>query len=180
MSDHNQSPGASPTSAPSSSFSLALPDEAATAALGAALAQAAAAGLVIYLEGDLGAGKTTLVRAMLRALGHGGPVKSPTYALVEVYKLSSLYLYHFDFYRFDYPEEFVDAGLDDYFRQGALCLVEWPDKAAGFVPPPDLVLEFHFRDDGEGRDLRLHSRSTAGAQCLSALTRLLPPAAAPC
>ncbi|BBN88546.1 tRNA (adenosine(37)-N6)-threonylcarbamoyltransferase complex ATPase subunit type 1 TsaE [Azospira sp. APE16] len=159
--------------------SLLLANEAATQALGAALAQAAGPGLVIYLEGDLGAGKTTLVRALLRALGHTGPVKSPTYALVEVYKLSSLYLYHFDFYRFESPEEFVDAGLDDYFRQGALCLVEWPDKAAGFVPPPDLVLAFRFRDD-DGRDLLLQPHSPGGEQCVNALMSRLSSDAGPC
>ncbi|GBG00977.1 bifunctional alanine racemase/tRNA (adenosine(37)-N6)-threonylcarbamoyltransferase complex ATPase subunit type 1 TsaE [Azospira sp. I13] len=161
---------------------LFLPDEAATQALGAALAQVAGAGLVIYLEGDLGAGKTTLVRALLRALGHTGPVKSPTYTLVEVYKLSSLYLYHFDFYRFESPEEFVDAGLDDYFRQGALCLVEWPDKAAGFVPKPDLVLSYRFRegDSCDGRDVLLQPHSPGGEQCVNALMSRLPSAAAPC
>lgn len=146
-------------------------------ALGQALAPLLVSGMVVYLEGDLGAGKTTLVRALLRALGHQGPVKSPTYALVEVYKLSSLYLYHFDFYRFNHPEEFVDAGLDDYFRQGAACLVEWPDKAGAYVPTADLRLVFRFRPDG-GREVDVLSGSPGGASCLKCLSAqqdLLPP-----
>jgi tRNA threonylcarbamoyladenosine biosynthesis protein TsaE len=128
---------------------------------------------VVYLEGDLGAGKTTLVRALLRALGHKGPVKSPTYALVEVYVVSSLYWYHFDFYRFNHPEEFVDAGLGEYFRNDSVCLVEWPDKAAGFVPAADLVIALGFEqsvdgsDAGEGRRIQLCARSAEGEQCLN-------------
>ncbi|QRJ63434.1 tRNA (adenosine(37)-N6)-threonylcarbamoyltransferase complex ATPase subunit type 1 TsaE [Azospira restricta] len=121
--------------------------------------------MVVYLDGDLGAGKTTLVRAMLRALGHAGPVKSPTYTLVEVYVISSLYWYHFDFYRFNHPEEFVDAGLGEYFRSDSVCLVEWPDKAAGYVPPPDLVVALAFA--GNGRRAVLSPRSPEGRQCLS-------------
>jgi tRNA threonylcarbamoyladenosine biosynthesis protein TsaE len=111
-------------------YSDFLADEAATTDFARKLAVCLHPGLVVYLEGDLGAGKTTLVRALLRALGHKGPVKSPTYALVEVYVVSSLYWYHFDFYRFNHPEEFVDAGLGEYFRNDSVCLVEWPDKAA--------------------------------------------------
>lgn len=166
-SDHNQS-----------ALTLHLPDEAATIALGQTLAPLVEGSMVIYLEGDLGAGKTTLVRALLRALGHQGPVKSPTYTLVEVYKLSSLYLYHFDFYRFNDPEEFVDAGLDDYFRQGAACLVEWPDKAGAYVPAADLRLVFRFRADG-GREVDLLPGSPGGALCLKCLntqSSILPPA----
>ena len=150
--------------------SLHLADEAGTVALGAALAPVLHAGLVVWLEGDLGAGKTTLARALLRALGHQGPVKSPTYTLVELYNVSSLYLYHFDFYRFNDPEEFDDAGLGEYFRDDSLCLVEWPAKAAGFVPPADLALVFRFSGNTPeaGRRLDLEPRSAAGAQCLSA------------
>jgi tRNA threonylcarbamoyladenosine biosynthesis protein TsaE len=156
-----------------------LADEAASGVFGRQLAACLAPGMVIYLEGDLGAGKTTLVRALLRALGHQGPVKSPTYTLVEVYVISSLYWYHFDFYRFNHPEEFVDAGLGEYFRSDSVCLVEWPDKAAGFVPPPDLVvaLEFQpFEQSGhDGRRVTLSARSPEGEQCLN--TFLTTPAA---
>ena len=133
-----------------------------------------APGMVIWLDGDLGAGKTTLVRALLRALGHTGPVKSPTYTLVEVYVVSSIYLYHFDFYRFNEPEEFADAGLGEYFRENALCLVEWPDKAAGYVPPADLALVFSFPEDTTlpGRRLELFARSEVGQECLNKLKAL--------
>jgi tRNA threonylcarbamoyladenosine biosynthesis protein TsaE len=154
-----------------------LADTEATEALGAMLAKVLigqAGGLVIYLDGDLGAGKTTLVRALLRALGHRGPVKSPTYALVELYEVSSLYLYHFDFYRFNDPSEFLEAGLDEYFQGMGICLVEWPEKAAGYLPPPDLRLALHVPaavgDGGQGgRRVELVAVSERGAQCLSAL-----------
>ncbi len=148
-----------------------LPDEAATAALGCELAPLLRPGLVVWLDGDLGAGKTTLARALLRGLGHAGPVKSPTYTLVEVYVVSSIYLYHFDFYRFNEPEEFEDAGLGEYFREDSVCLVEWPEKAAGFVPEADLAIVFRFATETPegGRILDLSARSEAGRQCLSAL-----------
>ncbi|NHC06008.1 tRNA (adenosine(37)-N6)-threonylcarbamoyltransferase complex ATPase subunit type 1 TsaE [Azonexus fungiphilus] len=147
-----------------------LPDEAATQRLGADLAQALQPGLVIYLEGDLGAGKTTLARALIRALGHAGPVKSPTYALVEVYVVSSLYLYHFDFYRFESPEEFLDAGFGEYFNDASVCLVEWPDKAAGCVPPPDLRLGL--RAAASARVAELAAASARGASCLKTLASI--------
>ena len=126
--------------------------------------------MIVHLDGDLGAGKTTLVRALLRKLGYVGPVKSPTYSLVEVYVVSSLYLYHFDFYRFESPEEFVDAGLGDYFHGDAICLVEWPEKACGCAPPPDLVFRYVFA--GDGRIVQAHATSEKGALCLSTLCRI--------
>ena len=125
-------------------------------------------GLVIFLEGDLGAGKTTLVRALIRGLGYAGPVKSPTYSLVEVYVISSLYLYHFDFYRFESPEEFLDAGLGEYFNENAVCLVEWPERADGCVPSPDLRLRLHHA--GFGRVLEALANTPEGATCLKRLT----------
>ncbi|MGB9495822.1 MAG: tRNA (adenosine(37)-N6)-threonylcarbamoyltransferase complex ATPase subunit type 1 TsaE [Azonexus sp.] len=124
-------------------------------------------GLVVFLEGDLGAGKTTLVRALIRALGHSGPVKSPTYSLVEVYVVSSLYLYHFDFYRFESPQEFLDAGFDEYFNENAVCLVEWPERAEGCVPPPDLRLRLHHA--GSGRVLEALATTPEGAQCIKSV-----------
>ena len=148
-----------------------LPDEAATQRLGAALAAALQPGLVIFLEGDLGAGKTTLARAMIRALGHQGPVKSPTYSLVEVYVISSLYLYHFDFYRFESPEEFLDAGLDEYFNENAVCLVEWPERAQGCVPSPDLRLRLHHA--GLGRVLEAVADTPEGAACVNTVNSAL-------
>src|SRR5438105_15294510 len=110
------------------SADIKLPDAAATAALGEALAAGAAPGLVIHLRGDLGAGKTTLVRGLLRALGHPGRVKSPTYTLVEPYELSSLHFYHFDFYRLKNQEEWEQAGFREYFVAEALCAVDWPER----------------------------------------------------
>lgn len=148
---------------------LHLRDEAATLALGAALARALSPGLVIYLEGDLGAGKTTLVRGMLRALGFAGHVKSPSFTLVELYAISRLDLYHFDFYRFANPEEYLDAGLDEYFHGDSICLVEWPDKARGYVPPADLRL--CLRHAAAGRDVRIEAASQRGAACLNVLSR---------
>jgi tRNA threonylcarbamoyladenosine biosynthesis protein TsaE len=144
-----------------------LPDEAATQRLGERLATALQPGLVIFLEGDLGAGKTTLVRALIRALGHAGPVKSPTYSLVEFYVISSLYLYHFDFYRFESPEEFLDAGLDEYFNDASVCLVEWPERAQGCVPSPDLRLRLHHA--GVGRIVEALADTPKGEACLNAL-----------
>jgi tRNA threonylcarbamoyladenosine biosynthesis protein TsaE len=154
---------------------LDLPDEAATLALGAALAPTLHPGLVITLEGDLGAGKTTLVRGLLRSLGYANKVKSPTYTLVEVHVVSGLNLYHFDFYRFNEPEEYLDAGLDEYFQGDGVCLVEWPDKAGTYMPPPDLrvCLSVFGRGDAAGRKAELSAFSAQGATCLNNLSSAL-------
>ncbi len=149
------------------SLSLPLPDEAATLALGAALAHALAPGLVIHLEGDLGSGKTTLARGVLRGLGWQGNVKSPTYTLVELYAISRLNLHHFDFYRFIQPEEYLDAGLDEYFQGGAVCLVEWPDKAGAYLAPADLRVVLSLA--GSGRRIEFLPLTAAGRACLSRL-----------
>jgi tRNA threonylcarbamoyladenosine biosynthesis protein TsaE len=143
------------------------------------LASSLAPGLVIYLRGDLGAGKTTLVRGLLRALGHGGSVKSPTYSLIEPYVVSRLDLYHFDFYRFSFPEEYLDAGLDEYFAGHGVCLVEWPDRAAPYLPAADLEihLEICRNEAGENREASLRALTEAGRSCLSALSP--PPPVAP-
>jgi tRNA threonylcarbamoyladenosine biosynthesis protein TsaE len=144
-----------------------LPDEAATLELGARLATTLHAGLIVYLSGDLGAGKTTLVRGCLRALGYGGRVKSPTFALVEVYRLSSLYLHHFDFYRFNDPREWVDAGFRDVFGGDNVCLVEWPEKAGNELPPADLAVRLEHA--GDGRAVLITANSEAGCRCLHGL-----------
>jgi len=141
--------------------------EAQTLALGEALGRALAPGLLIFLRGVLGAGKTTFARGVLRGLGYRGKVKSPSFTLVELYELSRLYLYHFDFYRLDKPGSWQDAGLRDYFGTDAVCLVEWPENAAGTLPPPDI--EARFALAGEARDIRLIAQSEAGRRCLNAL-----------
>ena len=156
-----------------------LPDDAATQAFGARFAAALTTlvdgapprfpGLDVHLRGDLGAGKTTLVRAVLRALGHPGRVRSPTYTLVEPYALDCAAgpptVYHFDLYRFADPAEWIDAGFRDYFGAGALCLVEWPERAAGLLPPADLILTLEVA--GDGRRLTAHACSDHGRACLA-------------
>lgn len=146
--------------------SLFLLDENATRRLGAALAAGIAPGRVIFLSGDLGAGKTTLVQGLLRALGFTGRVKSPTYSLVELYKLSSLNLYHFDFYRFEDRSEWDDSGFREYFSQDSACVVEWPERVAGLLAPPDLELRLEF--SGTGRGALLTPRTPDGLGWLAA------------
>lgn len=150
-------------------FSTFLPDEAATAAFGAALAPCLQPGLAIYLHGDLGAGKTALTRALIHACGYTGSVKSPTYTLVEHYRLPqrSLQVVHFDLYRMGSPEEFLDAGLREEFNPENVCIVEWPEQGAGVLPAPDW--EIHLRLAGSGRALECRALSEQGALCLKLL-----------
>lgn len=148
-----------------SSDSLRLPDEQATLALGAALAAQLEPGLVVHLRGDLGAGKTTLARGLIRALGYLGRVKSPTFTLVEPYRFSSLSLYHFDFYRFEDPREWLDAGLNECFDEASVCLVEWPEKAGSSLPAPDLEIRLE-HSPGDGRLVWLEGRTEKGRRCL--------------
>ncbi|MFC4708821.1 tRNA (adenosine(37)-N6)-threonylcarbamoyltransferase complex ATPase subunit type 1 TsaE [Paraburkholderia caffeinitolerans] len=159
-----------------------LADEAATDAFGARFAHAFESqrtqesglaefsGLHVQLFGDLGAGKTSLVRAALRALGHAGRVRSPTYTLVEPYTVTTtsgeLQLYHFDLYRFSDPAEWADAGFREYFAQGAVCLVEWPQRAGGLLGVPDLVFHLEPGPYGEGRVLTAYAYSASGKACL--------------
>jgi tRNA threonylcarbamoyladenosine biosynthesis protein TsaE len=148
-------------------ITLNLSDEAATMALGARLAEALHGGLAIWLKGNLGAGKTTLVRGLLRGLGYEGKVKSPTYTLVEPYVISGLYLYHFDLYRFVDPEEWEAAGFRDYFNAQSVCLIEWPEKAGDLLPPADM--EIALEPSGAGRTATLTARTELGEKCLNAL-----------
>lgn len=142
---------------------LFLRDEAATRALAVSAAEAMLDcakdideyGLVVYLEGELGAGKTTFARELLRRMGVAGRVKSPTFSLVESYEVKTLpfYLHHFDFYRFSSPEEFADAGFAEDFGKGRLCLCEWPAKATGFVPAADVVVSLEILPEGRSANI---------------------------
>ena len=144
-----------------------LSAESDTLAFGATLASALEPGLVVYLIGELGAGKTTLARGVLRGLGHPGKVKSPSFALVEPYIFSRLYLYHFDFYRFTDPRELGDAGFREYFNPASVCLVEWPELAAGVVPPADIKITLKLAD--VGRELEIDADTEAGRRCVKKL-----------
>ncbi len=137
-------------------------------ALGERLGRAFAGGGIVYLAGDLGTGKTTLVRGMLRGLGYRGPVRSPTFTLVEPYALGTLDAYHLDLYRLGDPEELEYLGLRDYLEPGVLCLVEWPERGAGHLPPPDLTVRIEYA--GEGRRLDLKAETPTGRQILDQIS----------
>ncbi len=124
--------------------SIHLADEAATLAFGADLAKVVlplSPPCVVFLKGELGAGKTTFVRGFLKGLGYLSTVKSPTYTLVESYEIQKIVVFHFDLYRLSDPEELVFLGIDDYLSKPAILLVEWPEQGEGFLPEADLVLE---------------------------------------
>jgi tRNA threonylcarbamoyladenosine biosynthesis protein TsaE len=130
-----------------------IPDEQGMLDLGAELASQYSTGGIILLYGDLGAGKTTLVRGLLRAFGHKGNVKSPTYTLVEPYHLQDLDIFHFDLYRMADPEELEYMGGRDYFRSDTLSLIEWPEKAQGYLPPADLNVLLSYHKQGRYAEL---------------------------
>ena len=149
---------------------LHWPSEEATQGFAQALAkQPALRSAFIELHGDLGAGKTTFVRHLLRALGVQGRVKSPTYAVVEPYELEGFNVWHFDFYRFSDPREWEDAGFRDIFASPGLKLAEWPEKAAGFIPRADLVIHLEALTD-DARQVSLTAQTPLGAALLQAST----------
>lgn len=149
-------------------FKLYLADEIEMQAFGETLARVCSDTLVIYLHGPLGAGKTTLVRGLLRGLGYTGSVKSPTYTLVETYDYASGAVFHFDFYRLSDPLELEYMGIQDYFKPHAICLIEWPDKGSGLLPAPDVDCYIDYQ--AEGRKLLLQARSRYGKQMLERLS----------
>ena len=138
--------------------------EPAQEALGAALAQACPESCIIYLEGELGAGKTTLTRGFLHALGHRGAVRSPTYTLLEPYLLQTRTCYHLDLYRLGDPQELEYLGLRDLLHDPAVLLVEWPERGAGELPWPDLRIRIGYA--GNGRRLDLEAASALGEEFL--------------
>ena len=149
-------------------ITLTLINEQATLDAGAHFSSCLHPGIKVYLHGDLGAGKTTFTRGVLRGLGFSGKVKSPTYTLVEPYSLliqqKPLDFYHFDLYRFADEEEWEAAGFREYFNPHSVCLVEWPDKAGGLIPQADI--DVYLSLAGEGRILQLKANTTAGKKCL--------------
>lgn len=145
-----------------------LADEAATVALGLALGKVIPAGAVIFLDGTLGAGKTTFCRGVLHSFAYSGPVKSPTYTLVEPYELSQRTIYHFDLYRLGDPEELEYMGIRDYFSADAICLIEWFEKGEGVLPQADILVKVV--PTGEGRTATLFGLTENGASWVKAVS----------
>lgn len=136
-------------------------------ALGARLASRLRAGLVIFFHGNLGAGKTTFIRGILRGLGIAGPVKSPTYTLVETYVLEKFPIYHFDLYRLNNPEELEFIGVRDYLEGQGVCLIEWAERGSEMLPVPDV--EVSIEQAGEARVVRFTARTDRGKKLLDGL-----------
>ncbi len=137
-----------------------IENAAAMESLGASIATCLQGGEIVFLKGDLGAGKTTLTRGLLRQLGHTRSVKSPTYTLVELYELTTFPVYHFDLYRLNDPEELEDMGIRDYCDAGATCLFEWPERASGVLPEADMTIEIQHA--GDARDVIISAGTVKG------------------
>ena len=150
-----------------------LEDAVATESFGARLSDACEGGLLVFLHGHLGAGKTTLVRGFLRACGHKGPVKSPTYTLVEPYTTPRGMLYHLDLYRLADAEELEWIGIRDLLSDASICLIEWPEQGAGILSEPDLHI--YMRAKGKGREIRLQPVSLRGERVVRSLGSSLQP-----
>ena len=147
-----------------------LENEQATEQLAAELAALCHQATVIYLQGDLGAGKTAFSRGFIHALGYVGRVKSPTYTLVEPYEVGSWRIFHFDLYRLCDPEELEFIGIRDYFESDCLCLIEWPDKGAGLLAAADLSISIEFNP--VGRTYLISGLTEHGQQLVAALTKM--------
>ncbi len=147
-----------------------LEGEPAQVAFGQRLGRAVGPRALVFLEGDLGAGKTTLVRGFLQARGHQGAVKSPTYTLIEPYALASGPCYHLDLYRLGDPEELEYLGLREMLQEQAVLLVEWPRRGAGWLPAPDLVVHLAYRAGGAAREARLEAGTALGEEIVSMLS----------
>lgn len=145
-----------------------LDDENQTLVFGAKLAKALPQKALVFLDGPLGAGKTTLVRGLLRELGHQGSTKSPTYTLVEPYELTDRRIYHFDLYRVNDPEELEYMGIRDYLEEQAVCLIEWPDKGKFVLPEPDLIIRLTYH--GESRKVLVESQKPFWQSWMSRLS----------
>ncbi len=143
---------------------MLLKNESETLALGAKIAAMLQGGEIIYLSGELGAGKTTFVRGLLNGLGHSGNVKSPTYTLVEPYSINDKNIYHFDLYRINDPEELEAMGIRDYCDGESICLFEWPEQGEDVLPVADIILSFSHCD--LGRELNIESKSSKGENIL--------------
>lgn len=154
-----------------SELTFAAADADAQEALGRELAVALQGRGTVYLQGDLGAGKTTLTRGVLRGYGHSGAVKSPTYTLVEPYELPGVTLYHFDLYRLTDPEELELLGIRDYCRPDTLALIEWPERGQPLLPTADLIITIRASNDldNEGRELVFSAQNECGEAVLDAL-----------
>jgi len=144
-------------------------DEAAMLAFGAHLAVLCTPPSIIYLQGQLGSGKTTLTRGILRALGVTERVKSPTYSLIEGYALEKFWIYHYDLYRLSAPEELLDLGVDDYCREDTISIIEWPENGGSYLPKPDLIIDFCIQE--QGRELQLHGATPIGVAMVTQLTK---------
>lgn len=134
---------------------IELGDSGETELLGAALARVLPQKCLVFLYGELGAGKTTLMRGLLRAMGHKGTVKSPTYSLVEEYCLADRSVFHFDLYRLKDPEELEWLGINDYLRQPALACIEWPQMGRGHLPPADLEIKLDYQNNGRSIEINI-------------------------
>ncbi|MBA6252535.1 MAG: tRNA threonylcarbamoyladenosine biosynthesis protein TsaE [Colwellia sp.] len=149
-----------------------LADESATIAMGNKLADIVKKelkqGIVVYLYGDLGAGKTTLTRGFVQGMGHIGHVKSPTYTLVEPYELDDWLVYHFDLYRLSDPEELEYMGIRDYFADNCCCFIEWPEKGLGMIKAPDLRIDLAYSD--EQRTINIQAKTPLGELVVNRLS----------